>query len=529
MSFILSSGNVQSPLNNGGVAYGTGNAVKVSSAGTAGQVLLSSGTGAPTWGTASAAGSVTAIASGTLPTGQAVIVNSNGTVSVATQNASNTTTFGTATVVQSSACTNAMFATYDVTNNAVVIVFSPASASYQGTAIVGKISGTTITFGSTNTFSSGPYITSGVCSYDSVNGAIVIAYQDSTPNYGRYIIGYVSGNNINFPGTQQNFSTNNCNPNGIAFDPIQNASLIIYYNATNTFATCIAGTTTGNTLSLGSSVTLNSTNYSGITYQTVCYDSVNQKMVVFYTVDNGGGGYNLCSRVITLTGTSISLGTETIIDTNGGANLACAYDSVNQRAVVFYKLIGYNYLSCRVCTVSGTSVSAGSRVDVSTTATTYIAATADNTAGKVIVMFTQSGTTLAAVGTVSGTTISFGTITTVNSSGANGLALTYDPVSKKLPFIYANNANSQYLTDKLGTIYATNVTTTNFVGFSSANYTNGQTATINTIGALDTNQTGLTPGSAYYVTNAGTLSTTADTPSVYAGVALAATKIIVKG
>lgn len=52
MSFIISPGTVAAPLTAGGVAYGTGSQVLVSSAGSAGQVLTSTGTGTPTWATA---------------------------------------------------------------------------------------------------------------------------------------------------------------------------------------------------------------------------------------------------------------------------------------------------------------------------------------------------------------------------------------------------------------------------------------------------------------------------------------------
>ena len=54
MSFITSPGVIVPPLTAGGVAYGTGGQAKVNSAGTAGQVLQSSGAGVPIWGDGSA-------------------------------------------------------------------------------------------------------------------------------------------------------------------------------------------------------------------------------------------------------------------------------------------------------------------------------------------------------------------------------------------------------------------------------------------------------------------------------------------
>ena len=77
-------------------------------------------------------------------------------------------------------------------------------------------------------------------------------------------------------------------------------------------------------------------------------------------------------------------------------------------------------------------------------------------------------------------------------------------------------------------LITTNVTANNFLGFSAAAYTNGQTVTIKTVGNVDANQTGLTPASKYYLTNGGDLSLTADNPSVYAGLALNSTSIAVK-
>ena len=77
-------------------------------------------------------------------------------------------------------------------------------------------------------------------------------------------------------------------------------------------------------------------------------------------------------------------------------------------------------------------------------------------------------------------------------------------------------------------VTTTNVTADNFLGFSAAAYTNGQTVTIKTVGNVDANQTGLTTASKYYVTTGGDLSLTADDPSVYAGLALNSTSIAVK-
>ena len=87
---------------------------------------------------------------------------------------------------------------------------------------------------------------------------------------------------------------------------------------------------------------------------------------------------------------------------------------------------------------------------------------------------------------------------------------------------------SSSLTSSTTSMAATNLTSENFIGISDGAYSNSQSATIQLAGSVDDAQSGLTPGSKYYVQNNGTLSTTADSPSVFAGTAVATTKLIVK-
>jgi hypothetical protein len=74
-----------------------------------------------------------------------------------------------------------------------------------------------------------------------------------------------------------------------------------------------------------------------------------------------------------------------------------------------------------------------------------------------------------------------------------------------------------------------NLTAENYIGIADAAYSNGASATIQISGAVDDAQSSLTPGQTYYVQEDGSLSETADSPSVVAGTAVAATKLIVKG
>ena len=120
-------------------------------------------------------GSLTATASGTLADGSKVIVNADGTVSVVAQTETTGPGTGSAAVFES-ASTSWVSATYDSSNNKVVIAYRDGGNSDYGTAIVGTVSGTSISFGSPVTFESANS-TSISATYDSTNNKVVIAYR----------------------------------------------------------------------------------------------------------------------------------------------------------------------------------------------------------------------------------------------------------------------------------------------------------------------------------------------------------------
>jgi len=85
-----------------------------------------------------------------------------------------------------------------------------------------------------------------------------------------------------------------------------------------------------------------------------------------------------------------------------------------------------------------------------------------------------------------------------------------------------------YIKERLVQFAATDANTGNFIGFSSAAYSDGNTATIKVVGSTST-QSGLTAGKKYYVQNNGSLSQTAADPILPAGIALSSTSLLVKG
>ena len=72
----------------------------------------------------------------------------------------------------------------------------------------------------------------------------------------------------------------------------------------------------------------------------------------------------------------------------------------------------------------------------------------------------------------------------------------------------------------------TTLTEDNFLGFSSAGYSDGNHALINVLGNIAT-QSGLTVGKKYYVQDNGTIGIGKSTFGVVAGKALSATSLLI--
>jgi len=76
---------------------------------------------------------------------------------------------------------------------------------------------------------------------------------------------------------------------------------------------------------------------------------------------------------------------------------------------------------------------------------------------------------------------------------------------------------------------STNLTSENYIGIAKGAAADGTSAVVQTGCSINDAQSGLTAGQAYYVQADGTLGLTAADPSVLAGTAVSATKLIVKG
>ena len=215
-----------------------------------------------------------------LSAGNAVLINSDGK---ATKPGS---TLGSAITVISSNV-NFVESAFDSTNNKVVVACTDQGNSDVGKAFVVSVSGTTCTAGSVVQFSSGGADNISI-TFDSSNGKVVICYRDkNNSNYGTAIVGTVSGTSISF-GTAVVFESANTSDIGSCFDSSNNKVVIGYRDIGDSGkAKARVLTVSGTSVSDGGTTEFNSASTTEIS---LAFDSSNNKVIIAYE-DNGNSSY----------------------------------------------------------------------------------------------------------------------------------------------------------------------------------------------------------------------------------------------
>jgi len=291
-------------------------------------------------------------------------------------------------VVFESAASDQIAIAYDANSGKIVIFYEDEGNSNYGTAIVGTVSGDSISFGSPVVFHSNDTTeTSAV--YDSTNNKVVVAWRnDGGVDYaGTAVVGTVSGNSISF-GSESQFETDRTSGMAMAFHADEGKVVIVYNdNENNFYGTAIVGNVSGTSISFGTPVVFSSADVTS--YMGVAYDANTQKMVVTYWDQPASA---IKSKVASVSGTSISFGSPVTFGTNNSQYTSVVYDSANQKSIVTYKDgANGNKGTSKVGTVSGSSISFSSGTVFSDTNTSYIDSVYDPDTGKVIVAYTDNG------------------------------------------------------------------------------------------------------------------------------------------
>jgi len=486
------------------------------------------------WSAIQGAGSVEVVASGALSNGQTVIIQSDGTVTgigstAISQSVGTAVTFESGNTKMYYQGQNMI---YDSANEKIVIFYRDESNNDYGTAVVGTVDGNsnTITFGTPVVFEDGGATSNIAAAYNSTRDECIIGWFRGSYLYGA--VGRVSGNTITFH--NERIVNASANYLSIAYDPVEEAVVYFYQDTANSNrGTARVGKITDDTFNMdGSERQFNSTTSGTKDIQAV-YDTASGKIVIIY-VDAGNSDYGT-AIVGTVDGSGvgdISFGSETTFSAGmTDRKLGIVYDAGAEKVVVFYSPSAYSF-AAKVGTVSGTSISFGSQV-INDGSYESVVGAYNSVTQKIVVAYTGapgSGINFTE-GTVTGTAVTFTVKNQLNSAIAGPKSLVFDSSASKIVIAYENESHASGTDPGEAQVYiseGTNLTSENFIGFSDAAYSDGDTAKIQIISSIDDAQSGLTTGSKFYVQNDGTLGITTGDPVVVAGTAVSGTEILIK-
>ena len=221
---------------------------------------------------------------------------------------------------------------YEPVAQKIVLVYTDQGNANYGSYVVGTVSGTAISFGGVGSYNNGDtqgtYIV-----YDSVSGNVVVAYTNgASGSYGTARVGTVSGTSITW-GTAVAYASISQQSFTLAYDSTAKKVAVSYhYYSGSSKSEAIVGTVSGTSISFGAVFDLGSAN---IDYNST-YDPVANKIVLVardYNTTNYG-----VVKLGTISGTSISFGAKITFSNNvttSGA-IGCFYDPDAGKTIIAY-------------------------------------------------------------------------------------------------------------------------------------------------------------------------------------------------
>ena len=537
--FLINDGDVLGPVSatsNALALYdGTsGKLIKNGPApGTAGNIIVSNGT---TWASQAfpaVSGSVTATATGSIGNGNFVVLNSDGTVSIVSG-----TRPGAGSPVSVSNMQRPTVA-YDSTNQRVLLVYTISDSSLR--CRVGTVSGTVISFSAETLLDSNPInnntVSRPVVVYNSSRNCFLIVYRNSPAASAYYIVARLSGSTLTFgsasgTGVGASFGFEMRFPAMASARTTVGLVGVMFHNGVNDQlrAVGINLPASGFSITIVDSTIKTLSPYSG-------YVAPQQRQFAITSIEGSPSGLSWMLYQTNLDGNQSGYWTASL---NFGTQTAQVNTTIGTGT---YPNADLHYLpAINRCVLTGSSPSSGFSILINPSGPTAVqfvyfegsntaldlTSVFDEAANKIITFYRDNGTSSFLVTVplaITTTTITAGAKTTVVSASTDYMASAYDSQQQKT--IVAYNGASLVL----NSVTSTNMTAFNVIGAANGAYTNGQTATIQTIGAVNTGQAGLTPGSPRYIWADGTLNSIADPLlafTVLAGTALTTTSIIVK-
>ena len=501
--------NIQTQLNS--------KAVYPSQTGNSGKYLTTNGSSV-SWGEVGGP-TLQATASGAISDGDFLAVNGNGSVSAV---AGQTEVIGSVISVDSD---QNDFPSVGYAPNAdrVLFVYQDLAFPFSNRYRLGNVTGNSITWTGSGT-GLGERMRRSAQVYDSNSQKIVLCYVSTTQwrLYAR--VGTVGATSVSWGSEVQVGASGNIKDVAITFDSSSN-KVIFCWNDSSDYPNARVGTVSGTSISFGTPVVLQSFASSS---HAIVYDSNSNKTVAVWR----GGADRAWAAVGTVSGTSISFGTPVVVgdnkvrDATYGGSVEAVFDPSTNKVIIVTSEENLG-VKAFVGTVSGTSISIGSETLVDSSELKDLTGVWDSFANRAVFVYKNytNATLYAASGYVSGNTFVSSPVTSVGGN-SNYVHTAYDSVEDKVVFTYINNSGDK-VEAKVYTVPFTS--NQSYIGIADGSYADSATATVQIIGGVNSSQSGLSGGSRYYITPAGSLTSTDDADNVFAGTAISSTQLIVKG
>ena len=455
-------------------------------------------------------------ATANITAGKPVVLNSAGTV---TQVAETSTSFavGTSQEIATTSSNDDYQVVYDTYRNKALAIYRNGASPYNVLYKVGTIdtSANSITWGTAgNVNTTGTHNVRAV--YDEVQQATIVFYNDNNtnPQTGKCLAITLDASGNATVGSTGTFSSNPVD--SVSATYCQGVGTVVAYDVSSGNFESRVVTVSGTTVTLGTAYTVTT---NEISKSSVAYDTTNNKVVVVYS--DATNSYYSTYAVGSISGTTVTYETPVVFISNATPRLfntyALVFDKENSKFI--YNGYTSNTGQVYVGSLSGTTVTWGSAQQYSTT--THSQTISYNPTTKNTLLAYRNTSTnypVARTITLNGSTATFGNETNLSTINVTGNIVQTNSANTKSIASYVDNSNNNY-DGNVVTMpsSSTNLTTSNYLGVASTSAGANETVNINIPGSINNDQVGLTIGEDYYATEQGTIlprsttTTTTDT------------------
>jgi len=247
--------------------------------------------------------------------------------------------------------------TYDTSVSALdsthfIVAYRDYGNSDYGTAVIGTISGSTISYGSEYVFNSGDTRYPSVSALDATH--FIVAYRDyGNSSYGTAVIGTISGSTISY-GSEYVFNSETTRYTSVS--ALDSTHFIVAYQDydNSSYGTAVIGTVSGSTISYGSEYVFNS---GDTRYPSVSALDATHFVVAYQDIGNSNYG---TAVIGTISGSTISYGSEYVFNQAATDHISVSALDATHFVVAYDDTGNSDYGTAVIGTVSGSTISYGS-------------------------------------------------------------------------------------------------------------------------------------------------------------------------